>query len=111
MSPPSRTILLCSCDDTMSPDAEGVARVCRGATIGTAHQLCRAELERFRAAAAQGGVPEAVKPFLTANAITTDILEKVFHPTGPGAKLLASDIPGTGKAGKMVFAVFEVFKV
>ena len=54
MSPPSRTILLCSCDDTMSPDAEGVARVCSGATIGTAHQLCRAELERFRAAAAQG---------------------------------------------------------
>src|SRR5207302_2967441 len=44
MSPPSCTILLCSCDDTMSPDAERVARVCRGATIGTAHQLCRAEL-------------------------------------------------------------------
>jgi len=50
----SRTILLCSCDDTMSPDAERVARVCRGATVGTAHQLCRAELERFRTAAAQG---------------------------------------------------------
>jgi ferredoxin len=54
MSPPSRTILLCSCDDTMSPDAERVIRVCRGATVGTAHQLCRAELERFRAAAAAG---------------------------------------------------------
>lgn len=54
------------------------------------------------AAAAQGSVPEAVKPFLTANAITTDILEKVFHPTGPGAQLLVSDIPGNGKAGKMV---------
>src|ERR1700736_6624346 len=54
MSPPSRTILLCSCDDTMSPDAERVTRVCRGATVGTAHQLCRAELERFRAAAAAG---------------------------------------------------------
>jgi hypothetical protein len=49
-----------------------------------------------------GVVPEAVKPFLTANAITTDILEKVFHPTGPGAQLLASVIPGNGKAGKMV---------
>jgi ferredoxin len=54
MSPPSRTILLCSCDDTMSPDAGRVGRVCRGAKIDTAHQLCRAELERFRAAAAQG---------------------------------------------------------
>jgi len=49
-----------------------------------------------------GGVPDVVKPFLTANAITTDILEKVFHPTGPGAQLLASSIPGNGKASKLV---------
>lgn len=54
------------------------------------------------APAAQGGVPDSVKPFLTANAITTDILEKVFHPTGPGAQLLASVIPGNGKANKVV---------
>ena len=49
-----------------------------------------------------GAVPEAVKPFLTANGITTEILERVFHPTGPGAQLLASAIPGNSKAGKMV---------
>jgi ferredoxin len=55
MTAQRRTILLCSCDDTMSLDADGVGRACRGATIGTAHQLCRAELERFRAAVAQGG--------------------------------------------------------
>jgi len=54
------------------------------------------------APAAPGGVTEAVKPFLTANAITTEILEKVFHPTGPGAQLLASSIPGNGKANKLV---------
>jgi hypothetical protein len=51
---------------------------------------------------AVGGIPDAVKPFLTANAITTEILEKVFHPTGPGAQLLASTIPGNGKASKLV---------
>ena len=51
---------------------------------------------------AVGGVPDAVKPFLTANGITTEILEKVFHPTGPGAQLLASSLPGSGKAGKLV---------
>jgi ferredoxin len=55
MSLRPRTVLLCSCDDTMSPDASRVGRVCRGATVATAHQLCRAELERFRAAAADGG--------------------------------------------------------
>src|SRR6267142_5356798 len=49
-----------------------------------------------------GIVPDAVKPFLTANAITTEILEKVFHPIGPGAQLLASSIPGNGKANKLV---------
>lgn len=54
------------------------------------------------APAASGGVPDAVKPFLTANAITTEILEQVFHPTGPGAQLLASSIPGNGKAKKLV---------
>jgi hypothetical protein len=49
-----------------------------------------------------GGVPDGIKPFLTANGITTDILEKVFHPTGPGAQLLASSIPGAGKASKLI---------
>lgn len=48
------------------------------------------------------GVPDAIKPFLTANAITKEILEKVFHPTGPGAQLLAASMPGNGKASKLV---------
>ena len=50
----------------------------------------------------QEGVPDVVKPFLTANGITTETLEKVFHPTGPGAQLLASEIPGNGKANKLI---------
>ncbi len=54
------------------------------------------------AASSQTGVPDAVKPFLTANAITTDILGKAFHPTGPGAQLLASEVSGAGKANKLV---------
>src|SRR5437660_12761448 len=49
-----------------------------------------------------GGVPDGVKPFLTAKAITTEILEKVYHPTGPGAQLLASSLPGRGKAARLV---------
>ena len=54
------------------------------------------------APATPGGIQDTVKPFLTANAITTDILEKVFHPTGPGAQLLAASIPGNSKANKLV---------
>jgi ferredoxin len=49
-----KDILLCSCEDTMPLDADAVRRGCRGAEVKTAKQLCRAELERFRAAAARG---------------------------------------------------------
>lgn len=52
--------------------------------------------------ATPGGVPDGVKPFLTANGITTVILEKVFHPTGAGAQLLVSSIPGNGKANQLI---------
>jgi ferredoxin len=44
-----RTILLCSCDDTMSLDVDAVRRGCRGASLESGHQLCRAELARARA--------------------------------------------------------------
>src|SRR5688500_16779992 len=49
-----RTILVCSCDDTMPLDTGALARGCRGAEVKAAHQLCRVELETFRAAAATG---------------------------------------------------------
>lgn len=48
-------ILLCSCDDTVRLDTDAVRRNCRGAEVTTARQLCRAELERFRVAAATNG--------------------------------------------------------
>ncbi|NWG26328.1 MAG: 4Fe-4S dicluster domain-containing protein [Pseudorhodoplanes sp.] len=38
----------------MPLDAAAVARGCRNARVETAHQLCRAEIERFRQAAASG---------------------------------------------------------
>src|SRR3954452_9215956 len=49
-----RQILICSCEDTMPLDADAVQRGCRGASVAAAHHLCRAEVERFRAAAAKG---------------------------------------------------------
>ena len=49
-------ILICSCEDTMPLDGSAVRRGCRGAEVATARQLCRAELEKFRAAAT-GGEP------------------------------------------------------
>src|SRR6266850_4340086 len=46
-------ILICSCEDTMPLDADAVRRACR-ASVTTAHHLCRAEIDRFRATAATG---------------------------------------------------------
>jgi ferredoxin len=54
MAERSTNILICSCDDTMPLDEGAVTRGCRGAKVATAHQLCRAELDKFRAAAADG---------------------------------------------------------
>ncbi len=51
MADSPRTILICSCEDTMPLDAGAVKRGCRGANVLTGRQLCRAELEKFRAAA------------------------------------------------------------
>src|SRR5260221_1993643 len=54
MADQPRRILICSCEDTIPLDVEAVRRGCRGSQVTTARQLCRAELERFRAAAAGG---------------------------------------------------------
>jgi ferredoxin len=45
-------ILICSCEDTMPLDGVAVKRACRGAEVLSAHQLCRAELDKFRTAVA-----------------------------------------------------------
>src|SRR5499427_4083660 len=49
-----RTVLLCSCEDTMRVDAGAVRKVCRGTAVATGRQLCRAEVERFRTIVAAG---------------------------------------------------------
>src|SRR5262245_14069127 len=54
MAETPRTIVICSCEDTMPLDRGAVAKACRGATVETARQLCRMELERFRKIAASG---------------------------------------------------------
>ena len=49
-----RHVLICSCEDTMPLDVGALKRACRGSEVTPARQLCRAELERFRAAASSG---------------------------------------------------------
>ena len=49
-----RKILICSCEDTVPIDGADVERACRGADVVRGRQLCRAELNRVRDAAAGG---------------------------------------------------------
>jgi ferredoxin len=49
-----RKVLICSCEDTMPLDGAGLRRACKGAEVLEGRQLCRAELDRFRKAAADG---------------------------------------------------------
>ena len=55
MADTPRKVLVCSCEDTMPLDADTVRRACRGVDVLTSRNFCRVELDRFRAAAAQGG--------------------------------------------------------
>ena len=52
MAQSDRHVLICSCDDTMPLDSNAIQRGCRSQPT-TATQLCRAELDRFRAIAAE----------------------------------------------------------
>src|ERR1700740_3263036 len=46
-------VIICSCEGTMPLDADAVRRGCRGKEVTTARQLCRSELDRFRALAGE----------------------------------------------------------
>src|SRR5713101_8362692 len=48
------TLVVCSCDNTMPLDKGALAKGCPGHDIVAGRQLCRAELERFRALAGSG---------------------------------------------------------
>ncbi len=52
---PARTMVVCSCEDTMPLDGEALARGCAGSQIATARQLCRSQTDLFRKLLGTGG--------------------------------------------------------
>jgi ferredoxin len=50
-----RTILVCSCEDTMPLDKAAIESGCPGADVVTGRYLCRTEVERFSKTIAAGG--------------------------------------------------------
>ncbi|MDP3319814.1 MAG: 4Fe-4S binding protein, partial [Bosea sp. (in: a-proteobacteria)] len=47
MQDTTRTLMVCSCEDTMPLDAAALSRGCKGADIRTARHLCRTQTELF----------------------------------------------------------------
>ena len=82
-------ILISSCADTMPLDAEAVRRGCRGTQVTTARQLCRAEIERFRAAAAEGG------PLTVACTQEAPLFDEIAGETARDAQIRYVDIRAT----------------
>ena len=54
MADSKRTIFVCSCEKTMPLDLDALKRGLPGANVETANHLCRAEVDRFRAALVAG---------------------------------------------------------
>lgn len=54
MTDAARIVLTCTCEGTMAPDGEALARAGCGDGTEPVRQLCRAQLDRFRAAVATG---------------------------------------------------------
>jgi ferredoxin len=84
----TRTILLCSCEDTMPLDAATVAKGCRNARIVQVRHLCGPELDVYRKHAAGGTVTVAC----TAQRA---LFEEVADDTGLEASLAFANVRET----------------
>jgi ferredoxin len=89
MADSTRHVLICSCDDTMPLDRDAVRRGCRG-ELTTATQLCRAELDRFRAIAA------ADTPLTVACTQETSRFSEVAAENGRASPIQFANIRETG---------------
>lgn len=90
MTDPARTIAICSCEGTMPLDVEAIRKGCPGASVTTAHHLCRAEIDRFRAMAERA---EALTVACTQEA---PLFEEVAAETGRTAAIMYANIRETG---------------
>src|SRR5262245_52267608 len=100
-----RNILICSCEDTVPLDGEKVRRVCRDSVVIEGRQFCRAELERFRKAAA-GGEPIVVACTQEAP-LFSEVAEEAGAdvPTFVNIRETAGWTKDAGKAGPKIAAL------
>lgn len=84
----TRTILTCTCEGTMTPDTAALGRAGCGGEA-PAHQLCRAQVDRFRAALALGA------PVTVACTQEAPLFRELAEAEAPGIDLAFANIRET----------------
>lgn len=86
----NRLILTCSCEKTMPVDGKALERAKCGRLAGTATQLCRSELDSFRAALIEG------TPITVACTQEQALFEEIAEESGFALPLAFANIRETG---------------
>src|SRR3982074_2475365 len=89
MSAAPSHLLICSCEKTMPLDAQAIGRGCAG-KITQANQLCGLELDRFKAALADGA------PITVACTQEAPLFQEVAEDIAPSSALTFVNIRETG---------------
>jgi ferredoxin len=89
MTEQKRTLLVCSCEDTMPLDGTAIERGCMGAKLKTARHLCRAEVEKFRAELASGD------PLTVACTQEAPLFSEIAEEAAPDADIAFANVRET----------------
>ncbi|WP_119461916.1 4Fe-4S binding protein [Rhodospirillaceae bacterium SYSU D60014] len=82
-----RRVLVCNCERTMTLDGKGLAKACGSAgSAEPSRQLCRAEIDRFRDALAEG------RPLLVACTQEAPLFDEIAQDTAPDATITYTNI-------------------
>ena len=81
-----RTLLVCSCEDTMPLDTAAIGRGCKGAQVKDARHLCRTEVETFRAELAAGA------PITVACTQEAPLFSEIASEVAPAAEIAFANI-------------------
>ncbi len=81
-----KTVLLCDCEGTMALDAKALARACRAKDVAINRQLCRAQIDNFRAALAGG------RPVLVACTQEAPLFDEIAAEALPETSVIYTNI-------------------
>lgn len=89
MTEKKRSILVCSCEDTMPLDEAGIGKGCKGNRLAAFHHLCRAEIDKFHAEVGRG------EPLTVACTQEAPLFAEVGEEIAPGLDIRFANIRET----------------